>query len=276
MENEESQGSGGGGGAGAIRAAAAAAPPPARAAAMVAGALGGMGLLASPVLLGAAVILVIIIGGLAVLLWPLVLLILLFHGGAGHNIGNDAAKSIAVLQGDGRGPLDHRQVPSWLTDGIDKAGQTCEQIGPIVLAAQIEVESNFNAAQIGPHGEQGLAQLPPDVFTRLGQDDDGDGDTSPFDPADNVNAQARYLCELYPAVRGLIDGGQAQGDPLDLTLVAYKVGLDAVRDAHGIPNTNEAQGYVVQIRALFAKYQGIGAAPTSFPPAPDPAPSSTN
>jgi hypothetical protein len=51
--------------------------------------------------------------------------------------------------------------------------------------------------------------------------------------------------------------------------------MDAVRAARGVPQTNEAQGYVLAIRAQFAKYQGIGAPPSGATPGVTPDPDAT-
>ncbi|MGI5401196.1 lytic transglycosylase domain-containing protein [Streptomyces sp. CA-135486] len=231
------------------------------------GAAGGLGCLMSPAVLLGGVIVIIIIGGFGVLLAPLIALILLFGGGGGgENPADDADEVIEVLQGDGKGELDPAQVPSDLVEPIKNAGAICDVIGPIVIAAQIEKESNFNPTLVGPDGSQGISQLPPAVFTQFGKDDDDNDKVSAFDAPDSIMAQGRYLCSLATEVQGLVNSGKAIGSVLDLTLVAYDAGVDAVRQAGGIPATNQSQGYVVGIRALFAKYQGLGAPSPSFSP----------
>ncbi|MEU4495962.1 transglycosylase SLT domain-containing protein [Streptomyces sp. NPDC023998] len=235
------------------------------------GAAGGLGCLMSPALLLGGVIVIIIIGGFGVLLAPLIALILLFGGGGGgSDPADDANQVVDVLQGDGKGELDPDQVPADLVEPIRNAGAICDVIGPIVIAAQIERESNFNPTLVGPDGSEGISQLPPAVFKTFGEDEDDNGKVSAFDAPDSIMAQGRYLCSLAKEVQGLLDSGQAIGSVLDLTLVAYDAGVDAVRTAGGIPATNQSQGYVVGIRALFAKYQGLGAPPPSFSPTPTP------
>ncbi|MEU4569460.1 lytic transglycosylase domain-containing protein [Micromonospora sp. NPDC023956] len=231
----------------------------------------GLSCLGSPVLAVGGAAVVLVFGGLGVLLAPLILLILLFGGGgSGLDAGQTADDSLAAVQGDGKGDLDRSQVPAALADTVEDAGSTCSAIGPIVIAAQIEVASGWDPAKVGPGGRVGISQLPPDVFTRYGEDTDDNDETSALDEEDSIMAQARYVCALAGEVRTLLDNGQAIGDPLDLTLVAYDQGIDAVREAGGIPSTNEAQSYVVQVRALFGKYQGLGGPPPSFPPTASP------
>ncbi|WP_405916754.1 lytic transglycosylase domain-containing protein [Streptomyces sp. NBC_00728] len=244
----------------------------------------GCGCLLSPLALAGTLVVVVILGGFGVLLAPLIALYLLFHGGGGSPPSQaDADQSLGIFQGDGKGQLDTSTVPADLVDPIQKAGELCGAIGPIVIASQIEKESGFNSALVGPNGEKGLSQLPPDVFTQYGKDDDGNGKTSALDAKDSIMAQGRYLCELAKQGQQMIDDGEvdrSDGDGttnsvLDLALAGYDVGMDAVRAARGVPQTNEAQGYVLAIRAQFAKYQGIGAPPSGATPGVTPAPTPT-
>jgi len=237
----------------------------------------GCGCLLAPMALLGTVVTVIIIGGLGVILFPLIILILLFSGGGGGGAG-DADAVISSFQGDGKGELDAETVPSDLVETLNKAGELCVEIGPVVLAAQIERESNWNASLVGPAGEEGLSQLPPDIFQKYGEDEDGNDRTSALDPKDSIMAQGRFMCDLADQAQQLIDSGEATGSVLDLTLVGYDEGMDAVRTAHGVPKTNEGQGYVLGVRALFAKYDGTSPIPFSSPPAtpgatPSPSPS---
>jgi hypothetical protein len=120
-----------------------------------------------------------------------------------------------------------------------------------VLAAQIEVESQFDAAKVGPEGEKGISQLPKHIFTVYGRDDDNNGTVSVLDPADSIFAQARYLCELADDVKKLLDAKKVKGDRLTLTLWAYDIGLDAVEQAGGkVP----FDSYPFRVRSSFATY----------------------
>ncbi|MEU9731296.1 lytic transglycosylase domain-containing protein [Streptomyces sp. NPDC048002] len=232
----------------------------------------GCGCLLSPVALVGTVIIVIVIGGLGVLLAPLIALILLFGGGGSDSDNQSTADEvIASLQGDGSGELDPDTVPDDLVEPIEDAGELCGAIGPVVIAAQIERESGFDAALVGPDGEQGISQLPPDIFTQYGEDDDDNDKVSALDAEDSIMAQGRYMCDLAEEAQQMVDNGEIiQGETtnsvLDLALAAYHVGMDAVRAAKGVPNTNEAQGYVLAVRAQFAKYEGIAAPPDGATP----------
>ncbi|MGW5639348.1 lytic transglycosylase domain-containing protein [Streptomyces sp. NPDC003832] len=232
----------------------------------------GCGCMLSPVALVLTVIVVIIIGGFGVLLAPLIALILLFGGGGSDSDNQSTANEVITsLQGDGSGELDTSTVPEDLAEPIEEAGELCGAIGPIVIAAQIERESGFDASVVGPDGELGLSQLPPAVFTEYGEDDDDNDKVSALDAEDSIMAQGRYMCALAEEAQQLVDSGEViQGETtnsvLDLALAGYHIGMDAVRAAKGVPNTNEAQGYVLAVRAQFAKYEGIAAPPDGATP----------
>ncbi|WP_328749922.1 lytic transglycosylase domain-containing protein [Streptomyces sp. NBC_00285] len=234
-----------------------------------------------PLSLAGAVPLIIIFGGFGVLLAPLIALILLFGGGGGsadnYSSDNDTANQmLTVLQGDGKGELDTSTVPEDLVDPIQKAGKLCDAIGPIVIASQVEKASGFNATLVGPGGEVGISQLPPDVFKQYGKDDDNNGKTQATDSADSIMAQGRYMCDLADQGQKLIDdgtivkstdkNGTTTNSVLDLALAGYAIGMDAVKTAKGVPQSNDALSYVLSIRAQFAKYQGIAAPPTGATP----------
>ncbi|MFE9601411.1 transglycosylase SLT domain-containing protein [Streptomyces hokutonensis] len=247
----------------------------------------GCGCLFAPLAMLGAGVVVVILGGFGVLLAPLIALYLLFHHGSGSQpTQDDANQSLQILQGDGSGTLDTTTVPADLLDPIQKAGALCGAVGPIVIASQIEKESSFNANLVGPKGEQGLSQLPPDIFTQYGKDDDNNGKVSALDSADSIMAQGRYMCDLADQGQKMIDDGEVKqttdsnggtsNSVLDLALAGYHNGMDAVRAAKGVPQTNEALGYVLAVRAQFAKYQGIGAPPSGATPGVTPSDTATS
>ncbi|MEU1319002.1 transglycosylase SLT domain-containing protein [Streptomyces tibetensis] len=227
----------------------------------------GCGCLLSPLALLGTLVVIIIIGGFGVLLAPLIALILLFSGGGDGSAGaDDADEVIAVFNGDGGGELDTSTVPEDLVEPIEQAGDLCGAVGPVVIASQIERESGFNRELVGENGEEGISQLPPAVFEKYGEDDDGNDETSAFDAEDSIMAQGRHLCDLAGQAQRMIDANEATGSVLDLALAGYHVGMDAVRAAKGVPQTNEAQGYVLAVRAQFAKYAGVAAPPPGATP----------
>jgi hypothetical protein len=235
-------------------------------------AAGGCGCIGLPVLLVVGASSIIVLGGFGVIFAPLIALILLFTGGGSPPSPqqSDIDAITQAFQGEGDAPFDTNSVKPDLVQPIKDGGGICKPVTPVIIAAQIEVASNFQPNLTGPDGAQGISQLPPDIFKQFGQDDDKNGSTSAFDVEDSIMAQGRYMCSLSDSVNKLISDNEAVGDPLDLTLAAYKDGLAAVTTAKAIPADNAAQGYVTQIRSLFAKYEGIGSpgGPGQETPAP--------
>ncbi|WP_203901678.1 transglycosylase SLT domain-containing protein [Virgisporangium aliadipatigenens] len=193
-------------------------------------------------------------------LLPIIILMMIFKAIFGGGSGGTAAPDVTMAQqlyvaasGDGRKALFTDRVPADYLDAVEDAGQECTQIGSVLIASQIQAESRFNK-DIGPgkYGE-GITQIPTSAFATHGKDDDGNGKTSVNDPTDAIRAQGRYLCDLYKQVETLVNDKKVIGDKLDLTLVAYRVGIDAVKTAGGIP-PGEIQGYPHMVRSLFGYY----------------------
>ncbi|MEE4544493.1 lytic transglycosylase domain-containing protein [Streptomyces sp. V4-01] len=205
----------------------------------------------------------IVIGGLGVLLWPLVVLIMAFHGSPPSSTQlPDYAKAAQVIQGDGKEALAPDSVPQYLYDPIEQAGGDCGAIGPVVIAAQIEAESKFAPDYSGSPSAQGISGLDPRIFQQYGTDADGNGRISPFDPEDSVAAQGKYLCALAGQARQLVDERRLTGSVLDLTLAAYHGGMDALERTGGIPATGETPAYISGVRVWFPEFAGV------YPPLP--------
>jgi cell wall-associated NlpC family hydrolase len=151
------------------------------------------------------------------------------------------------------GPLAPGAVPDpALLPWVTKAGSLCPAIAPALIAAQIQVESTWNAQDLSPAGAEGIAQFMPGTFPSYAADDDGTGNVSAFNPADAIVAAGRYDCALVARVRAL---AETSGTPaLSLALAAYNAGPRAVADAGGIPPLVETQDYVARVEALAATY----------------------
>ncbi|MFH8470985.1 lytic transglycosylase domain-containing protein [Streptomyces sp. NPDC017991] len=257
-------------------------------------AVGGCGCLALPAGFALTAIVVIIIGGLAVLLLPLVVVVLFFlglpTGGGGQDdlspaerrcdiaeraLGSEpeaqADRVQSIFLGDGKGNLELSlggagevtqpcTVPFDLLESINTAGSVCDTIGPVTVAAQIQYETAFDAGFVGPNGAEGISQVPADVFAELKADGD------PLDAEQSIEVQGQYLCNLADEAQELLDSGQATGSALDLALAAYDVGMDAVREAGGVPATEDSQSYVIGVRTWFAPMEGVGPPPRTIPP----------
>lgn len=168
--------------------------------------------------------------------------------------------------GDGRGTFAGANVPDQkLVEPIVDAAQECDLLTPVIIAAQIEWASGFDPKWEGPDGGKGLSQLPPEVFSEFGEDDDENGEVSAFDPEDSIYAHARYFCHLAGEVKRLIDDNKVIGGHLTLTLMAWDMGLEAVEAAGGMPIIY-LDSYPFLVRGLFAKYTAdAGASSTTAP-----------
>ncbi len=141
-------------------------------------------------------------------------------------------------------------VPGEYHGAVQSAAQACPGLPAAVLAAQLEAESGWNPAAVSPAGAQGIAQFMPGTWSSWGRDADGDGQASPFDPADAIDAQGRFMCSLVGGARrsGL------PGDPIDLALAGYNAGWGAVERYRGVPPYPETTAYIQRIRTGAARY----------------------
>ncbi|MEU9222155.1 transglycosylase SLT domain-containing protein [Streptomyces sp. NPDC048376] len=221
---------------------------------------GTVGCLLSPLIILLLIAATLIVCAIGFFFWPLVLLCDIFNFCGTDHGGSGARDEVSmVMNGDGREELYSTSVPSDLATTIREAGAECTQIGPVVIAAQIQLESGWNRTLVGDDGEEGISQLPPDKFEEFGEDEDDNDKTSAMDPEDSIMAQGRYMCSLSKDVGTQLDAGAIEGDPLDLTLAAYNIGFETIEQAGGLPEGTEgasAKGYVTAIRASFPYYAG--------------------
>jgi hypothetical protein len=110
-------------------------------------------------------------------------------------------------------------------------------LDPRLLAAVIQVESNFRPLARSPKGAMGLMQLMPGTARQYAVG-------NAFDAHSNVDAGARHL-------RSLLDRFD-----LSLALAAYNAGEGAVRRFEGIPPYRETQEYVRRILTLLQPGRG--------------------
>nr|WP_314223998.1 M23 family metallopeptidase [Streptomyces sp. DSM 40713] len=145
---------------------------------------------------------------------------------------------------------------------LRKSADACTVVTPSALAAQIDQLTGWsNAGATTASGPQGIAAFTAADWKTWGKDDDGNGRSSPSDPADAIMALGRQDCSLARQVTGLRTDGTVNGDLVDLTLAAYAVGTDAVTKAGGVPAS--AQTYLGEVKALFAKYEAFDREDTS-------------
>lgn len=147
-------------------------------------------------------------------------------------------------------------VPAQLIPLYNKAGSRCAEMPATLLAAQGRQESRFDPDAVSPAGAEGIAQFMPGTWSIYGRDANGDGVANVRDPADAIDAQGRYMCDLAAQMRKLVADGRATGDIQTLALAAYNAGAGAVTQYGGVPPYAETQAYAP---AVLAYAQTLGA-----------------
>ncbi len=111
------------------------------------------------------------------------------------------------------------------------------RLDELLLAAVIEVESDFDAAAVSPVGALGLMQVMPSTAALYGYKD-------PLNPASNVDLGARYLSRMLEAFDG----------DIELALAAYNAGPGNVRRFKGVPPFKETQKYVGKVLSRYVDH----------------------
>jgi soluble lytic murein transglycosylase-like protein len=144
-------------------------------------------------------------------------------------LGTGAA---AAPTGATGGPVDGQ-----FSDQINAAAQKYG-VDPALLKGLIRQESNFNPNAKSPAGAAGLCQLMPGTAAALGC-------TNPLDPAQAIDAGAKYLSQQLKAFGG---------DPRK-ALAAYNAGPGAVQRYGGVPPYAETQNYVRAVMGFADQYR---------------------
>jgi cell wall-associated NlpC family hydrolase len=153
------------------------------------------------------------------------------------------------------------EVPEEYLAVLMSAAGTCEDVGAPLLAAQVDVESDWNPRAESWAGAMGLAQFMPTTWAQWGSDGDGDGLADVFNGKDAITSQAAYLCDLVARAESAIAAGTITGDPVSVALAAYNAGWSAVAGAGRIPAV--AQEYVTKVLAAMTGYLWLD--PTAGP-----------
>ena len=136
-----------------------------------------------------------------------------------------------------RQPPDRRTAPTPLEladAAADRYGLPRELVRSVMAA-----ESGFQPAAISPKGAIGLMQLMPGTAQTLGVD--------AHDPAQNVDAGARYLRDLL----------ERYNYGLRHALAAYNAGPGAVDKYNGIPPYRETINYIGRIEKKLRAAEAI-------------------
>ncbi|MEU5836372.1 bifunctional lytic transglycosylase/C40 family peptidase [Streptomyces diacarni] len=135
-------------------------------------------------------------------------------------------------------------VPAKYKTLVEKAGSTCPEVTPNLLAALITQESGFNPTAQSPAGASGIAQFVPATWASHGIDGNNDGKKNVQDPEDAIPSAARYLCDIAKDVKDV------PGDKQKNMLAAYNAGSGTVRKYGGVPPYKETRNYVKSITAM--------------------------
>jgi soluble lytic murein transglycosylase-like protein len=111
------------------------------------------------------------------------------------------------------------------------------KVSPMLVAAIMRVESDFDPYSVSHKGARGLMQVIPETAARFGVRAD-----ELFDPERNLAAGTAYMAWLL---------ARYDGD-LDLALAGYNAGEGAVDKYRGIPPYRETQEYVRKVRREYA------------------------
>ncbi|MFL5883934.1 MAG: lytic transglycosylase domain-containing protein [Thermoleophilaceae bacterium] len=129
---------------------------------------------------------------------------------------------------------------------IDSAAQKYG-VDPALLRGLIKQESGFNPNAGSSAGAQGLTQLMPATARSLGC-------TNPLDPAQSIDAGAKYLRQQLDTF----------GGDVRKALAAYNAGPGAVQRYGGVPPYGETQNYVQKVMAYADEYRRGGSSATAM------------
>jgi soluble lytic murein transglycosylase-like protein len=121
------------------------------------------------------------------------------------------------------------------TESLIRASAGRNGLNPVLIKAVIRQESGFKPCVISEKGAMGLMQVMPETAQTLGTKD-------PFDPAENIDAGARYLKQMLTRFKG----------DIRLALAAYNAGPEKVDGPKpAVPDIAETRDYVQSITAAL-------------------------
>jgi Transglycosylase SLT domain len=148
------------------------------------------------------------------------------YAGARIQIGDASEQDVENVAEESSSQQDLRvEINTHIVEVATRYG-----IEPKLVAAIVDVESQFNVHARSRRGAEGLMQLMPATAADLDVQDS-------FDPRDNIDGGVRHLKRLLIRFH----------HNLPLALAAYNAGEQAVINHRGIPPYRETRQYVIRV-----------------------------
>lgn len=185
-------------------------------------------------------------------------------GGGGNRAGAAAPVGVAPTPGTAPKPLPDEYVPLVLA-----AGRECPEVPAPRIAAQVMAASGFAPGILGEDGAEGVAQFRPELWQAYAPS----STASATDPEQAVPALGRAMCGLVE------DLDQLDGDAYLTALAAFQWGVDAIREAGGLPDAPSLRAFADMVSDYTAYYErdarlgDRSPAPSHRNPSTDPTPS---
>ncbi|WP_432990749.1 RICIN domain-containing protein [Dactylosporangium sp. CA-233914] len=138
-------------------------------------------------------------------------------------------------------------VPVLYAAAVRSAGSVCAQITPARVAAQLMASSGFDPNRRSADGAMGIAQFRVELWSRYAPKT-----SSPWDPAAAISMLGTVMCDLVKTVAPM------GGDSYQHALAAFRVGVDMVRAAGGLPPVPAVKEFVSRTTALADFYAVVG------------------
>jgi hypothetical protein len=173
------------------------------------------------------------------------------------------AASSTLAQAPTSGQLNVDAIPSHarhLAAWVVRAGSICPQITAPMIAAQIDLESSWDADAVAHNPPDnggdaiGITQFQRGTWATWGDDYDQNGRNAPEDPQDAIYAMGQLMCDLVAWADRNLGTGLLAGDPIDIAWAGYFCGRGCVLDAGGVSAAGLAHDYPQQVRSRIGKY----------------------